>query len=207
MRRALILASTLFAAASQAAEPGEETYRLRCGLCHESGATNAPRRGDAAAWAARAAKGRPALHHSALRGVPDTAMLPKAGFPELGDAEVIAATDYLLSGLVIRETSVEREQPRTGTTRSKPNLDDDSLVIQVANALRARLAPQSDVHVADGVTRVSGIRIEAKAGLVTLSGMLGDVKAVRQAEAIAQDVIGVGAVVNRLVSAEIFEHD
>jgi len=33
-------------------------------------------------------KGRAALLRSALEGVPDTAMLPRAGFSDLGDADV-----------------------------------------------------------------------------------------------------------------------
>ena len=52
-------------------------------------------------------KGRAALLRSALEGVPDTAMLPRAGFSDLGDADVAAAVDYMLSTL-------KRSIPETG---------------------------------------------------------------------------------------------
>jgi len=51
-------------------------------------------------WMARLAKGRNALVHSALNGFTGPTgeeMPPRGGRPELTDAEVMAAVDYIIS--------------------------------------------------------------------------------------------------------------
>lgn len=84
-----------------ARDPGRRTYESWCASCHEVGAHGAPRAGHAADWAPRVARGREALYRVALNGrtSADRIMPPRGGRPQLTDAEVKAAVDYLLSRL------------------------------------------------------------------------------------------------------------
>jgi cytochrome c5 len=56
---------------------GEDIYKAVCGACHDSGAANAPKAGDAAAWSPRIKKGLPALVKSVSAGL--NAMPPRGG--------------------------------------------------------------------------------------------------------------------------------
>ena len=76
---------------------GEQVYKQSCIGCHASGAANAPKLGDAAAWKARIAKGKDALYTSALKGVPGTAMMAKGTCVACSDTELKSAVDYMLS--------------------------------------------------------------------------------------------------------------
>ena len=78
------------------AKSGEQVYQASCQSCHASGAANAPKFADAAAWQPRIAKGMDALYASALNGVPGTAMLPKGTCAACSDDELKAAVDYMV---------------------------------------------------------------------------------------------------------------
>ena len=64
--------------------------------CHVTGAANAPKLGDKAAWAPRIKTGTEALYASVLKG--KGAMPPKGGNAALSDADVKAAVDYMVAG-------------------------------------------------------------------------------------------------------------
>jgi len=81
--------------ASAPAGSGEPVYRRACAACHDTGKDGAPRRGDAEAWAWRLPYGREMLARHAREGWGD--MPPRGGHPELTDAQVDAATAWLLS--------------------------------------------------------------------------------------------------------------
>lgn len=81
----------------QAAVNGEEVYKKVCFSCHKTGIANAPKLGDAAAWAPRIAKGKEALYSSSLNGVPGTAMVARGGCSSCSDEELKAAVDYMVS--------------------------------------------------------------------------------------------------------------
>jgi len=206
-----LLLASLGAAGPAFAASGSEVYKAHCSLCHDSGATRAPRLGNLSDWDARIAKGRVALVTSAIKGVPDSAMLPKAGFPHLSNADVIAATDFMLSslGFAIRDApwpEAQKPAPAPAQPAAQPTVDDAALTARVAEALRARIAPSARVETAGG-TRVAGIRVESSAGRITLTGMVNDGGVVRSAEETARAVAGVAGVVNKLVGADVFEHD
>ncbi len=76
------------------ADRGERTYRRTCVFCHADGASGAPRKGDAAAWAPRIEKGRKVLYRHALDGF--RAMPARGADRSLTDSEVRAAVDYLI---------------------------------------------------------------------------------------------------------------
>jgi cytochrome c5 len=207
----------LLAAAATPAATGEETYKSKCSLCHDSGATAAPRINDPPAWASRLANGREPVYQTALKGKPGTAMLPKAGFPELADADVRAAVDYMLLQAGYRDilpaARAETPAPTAAATASRAEpASDKTIIAEVAEALRGAREvspPNARVEVADGVTTVrgAGIKIEARDGVVTLSGVVEHADVVAKAERIARTVGGVKAVDNKLISSAIFEHD
>ncbi len=90
-----------FAAAAPAAAAaggkvdGKAVYDTTCSACHATGAANAPKFGDKAAWSPRIKTGPAALLKSALNG--KNAMPPKGGNSSLSDAEVRAAIEYMTS--------------------------------------------------------------------------------------------------------------
>ena len=75
------------------AADGKAVYEKNCVACHATGVANAPKFGDKAAWAPRAATGKDALLASVLKG--KGAMPPKAG-TTLGDDDLKAAIDYMV---------------------------------------------------------------------------------------------------------------
>ena len=82
------------AAASDPAK-GKTVYEASCAACHGAGVAGAPKLGDKAAWASRIKAGNDALYGSALKG--KGAMPAKGGNASLGDADVKAAVDYMVS--------------------------------------------------------------------------------------------------------------
>jgi cytochrome c5 len=93
----MAVAAVSVAAPAAKAGPGDgkKTYETVCFACHGTGAAGAPKFGDKAAWAPRVARGKDALHASALKG--KGAMPPKGGNAALSDADVAAAVDYMVA--------------------------------------------------------------------------------------------------------------
>ncbi|MBF8223207.1 cytochrome c5 family protein [Halomonas sp. 328] len=73
---------------------GSAIYGNVCMACHETGAANAPVRGNEEAWASRVEQGFATLLDHSINGF--NAMPARGGNPNLSDAEVEAATAYLL---------------------------------------------------------------------------------------------------------------
>lgn len=78
-----------------AAPDGKAIYDSSCQACHAAGVAGAPKVGDKAAWAPRLGAGAAALTASAIKG--KNAMPPKGGNASLGDADVKAAVEYMVS--------------------------------------------------------------------------------------------------------------
>jgi c(7)-type cytochrome triheme protein len=74
---------------------GKAIFDANCTACHSTGVAGAPKIGDAAAWGPRVKNGPAALYASALKG--KNAMPAKGGNPNLSDAEVQAAVNYIIS--------------------------------------------------------------------------------------------------------------
>lgn len=68
-------------------------YQQYCSRCHDTGAANAPRRGDVASWEKRLRKGKPAIIQSVIRG--PVAMPPRGGCTECTDQDLGLLLDYL----------------------------------------------------------------------------------------------------------------
>jgi len=87
---------TKMAAASAAAGgpvDGKGVFDKVCFACHATGAAGAPKFGDKSAWQPRIAQGMDTLYLHALKGI--RAMPPHGGAPDLADAQVKAAVDYM----------------------------------------------------------------------------------------------------------------
>lgn len=82
------------APAPAAAVDGAAIYQQACFACHATGAANAPKLGDKAAWAPRLPNGKDALLNSVLKG--KGAMPPKGGRMDLSDEQISAAVDHLI---------------------------------------------------------------------------------------------------------------
>lgn len=86
------------AVAQQISAPmsGEAVYKKTCMSCHATGAANAPKLGDKAAWKPRIDKGMDALMQSALNGVPGTAMMKRGTCLSCSDDDLRAAIEYMV---------------------------------------------------------------------------------------------------------------
>lgn len=84
------------ATATSSAGPrgGDEVYNASCLACHGTGVAGAPKVGDKAAWAERAAKGVDGLLSAAIKGI--NAMPPKGTCATCSDEELKAAIEYML---------------------------------------------------------------------------------------------------------------
>lgn len=82
------------AATTVAAASGEALYKQACTVCHAAGVAGAPKTGDKAAWAPRAALGVDALTASVIKG--KGAMPPRGGAGAASEADIKAAVQYLL---------------------------------------------------------------------------------------------------------------
>jgi cytochrome c5 len=78
---------------------GRQVWLGTCEACHANSMSEAPQVKKPAAWAPRLAKGREVLNAHALNGFTGKSgeeMPPRGGNPNLSDAEVMAALDYML---------------------------------------------------------------------------------------------------------------
>jgi cytochrome c5 len=80
------------AGGAAAARTGEQVYKAQCSACHETGAANSPKFGDAAAWGPRVKNPFDALLASALKG--KGAMAAQGG-GDFSDLEVARAVVYM----------------------------------------------------------------------------------------------------------------
>ena len=180
-----------------AAAAPADAYKTKCALCHDAGATGAPRLGEPADWAKRAAKGYAGLLRSALQGMPGTAMLPKAGFAEMTEAEVAGVVRYMLASVKLppdlAAAAPEPAPPAKPYVPFEARVDDATLAMSVVQALLG--------------AKVGGVQVEARNGRVVLKGVVDDAAAIARAKRAAQGVTGVREIEDRLVSADVFEHD
>lgn len=99
----LLLFCTAYAAG--AATP-QAMYTENCAHCHTPGISDAPRLGDRTEWARRIRPGVKLLYQAALEGVPNTTMAPKGGHRELGDADIRAIVDFMISAAALPQSTL-----------------------------------------------------------------------------------------------------
>ena len=92
-----LLALALSSAPALAADrSGKEVVETVCAGCHATGKDGAPKLGDQAAWAQRAAKGLDKITQNAITGVRN--MPAHGGQAALTDLEMTRAVGYMVSG-------------------------------------------------------------------------------------------------------------
>lgn len=74
---------------------GKPTYDLRCAACHQDGQAGAPITGDPTTWTDRSPLWMAVLAEHAKKGY--LQMPAQGGDAEISDAEIEAATEYMLS--------------------------------------------------------------------------------------------------------------
>ncbi len=86
---------------------GQEVVTAVCGACHLSGALNAPKIGDKAAWAPHLGVGLERLTQSAIKGIRQ--MPPRGGNPDLSDLEIARAIAFMAnqSGASFKEPAAK----------------------------------------------------------------------------------------------------
>ncbi len=76
---------------------GEQVYQGACFACHATGALDAPKKGDAAAWKPRLAQGLETLHKHAIDGI--RSMPPRGTCGDCSDDELLNAIKFMTDGL------------------------------------------------------------------------------------------------------------
>jgi cytochrome c5 len=97
---AIVFLATLFAFsgaadAQRVERQGKEVVEAICSACHATGKDNAPKIGDAKAWAVRASQGLTALTDHALKGIRN--MPAHGGNPGVSDIEIERAIVYMVN--------------------------------------------------------------------------------------------------------------
>lgn len=87
------LAQTAIETPGQKGQSGQAVYAAVCAACHAAGVLDAPKFGDAKAWAPLIKEGQKALTRAAIRGIRQ--MPPKGGNPSLSNADVERAVVYM----------------------------------------------------------------------------------------------------------------
>jgi cytochrome c5 len=97
------------AAAAPGARTGESIVKATCATCHQAGVANAPKIGDARAWAPHIREGLRGMVATAIKG--KGAMPPRGGDASLTDDEVARAIVYMAnqSGAKFKEPAAPKQ--------------------------------------------------------------------------------------------------
>ena len=102
---------------------GKQIVESVCVACHATGALNAPKIGDAGAWAPHIKEGFDALVRNAIKGIRQ--MPPRGGDPTLTDVEVARAVAFMANqaGAKFKEPPVEAGAPMQVAAAGAPTTD------------------------------------------------------------------------------------
>jgi cytochrome c5 len=109
-------------AAPPGARNGESIVKAVCSNCHAQGLANAPKIGDAKAWAPHIKEGLPTLVKNAINGI--RAMPPRGGDATLTDAEVARAVVFMAnqSGAKFKEPAAPKEAAKEPAKPAAPQV-------------------------------------------------------------------------------------
>lgn len=105
-------------AAGAFAMDGKSIYDTTCVVCHATGLAGAPKKGNAADWEPRLAKGAKVLYQNALSGT-DKGMPAKGGNSTLTEREVKLAVDYLIEATKNPPKEADTPAKKPGETAPK----------------------------------------------------------------------------------------
>jgi c(7)-type cytochrome triheme protein len=159
--------------AQDKAAAGKGVYDKTCAVCHGTGINGAPRFGNAGDWQPRLAGGPAKLYQSALKGTAK-GMPAKGGNPNLSDADVKSAVDYMLAQVSAKaapakkeEAAAKAEKPAAAAAPAVPSAPASAPAAApaapVAPATRAAPAPapavaSGDVNAFNRLLRPAGQR-------------------------------------------------
>ena len=105
--------------APKVAKSGKEVVDAVCSACHATGALNAPKIGDKAAWASHLGAGLERLTQNAIKGIRQ--MPPRGGNPDLTDFEMTLAVAFMAnqSGANFKEPAAKPPAPATADAKAK----------------------------------------------------------------------------------------
>ena len=105
--------------APKVAKSGKEVVDAVCSACHVTGALNAPKIGDKAAWASHLGAGLERLTQNAIKGIRQ--MPPRGGNPDLTDFEMTLAVAFMAnqSGANFKEPAAKPPAPATADAKAK----------------------------------------------------------------------------------------
>jgi cytochrome c5 len=98
---------------------GKEIVDAVCSACHATGALNAPKIGDKAAWAPHLGMGLEHLTQNAIKGVRQ--MPPRGGNPDLSDLEIARAVAFMAnqSGASFKEPEAKAAPAKDAKGKAK----------------------------------------------------------------------------------------
>lgn len=91
----IFISGALLGLSSVVVADGQATYQASCQACHATGAANAPKLGDKAAWAPRIALGIDSLLATSIKG--KNAMPPRGACASCSDDDLKAAIEYMVN--------------------------------------------------------------------------------------------------------------
>ncbi len=99
---------------------GKELVDAACGACHATGALNAPKIGDTAAWGKLVKNGLPNLTQNAIKGI--RGMPARGGNPDLSDTEIVRAIVHMAnqSGGNLKEPAPKAAAAAVAPTPATP---------------------------------------------------------------------------------------
>ncbi|HEU5177602.1 MAG TPA: c-type cytochrome [Burkholderiales bacterium] len=121
------------AGAAAGARSAADIVKGTCAACHQTGAANAPKLGDAAAWAPRIKTGVNAMVQSVIKG--KGAMPPKAGDASLTENEIHNAVVLMANqaGAKFKEqpaaAPAQQQQATASQTQTKPSASADGKAV------------------------------------------------------------------------------
>ena len=139
---ALALTFALPTIAQQKGGGGKDVYDKTCSVCHATGINGAPKFGNSADWGPRVSGGTARLYQSALNGTAK-GMPAKGGNPNLSEAEVKSAVDYMVSqvsGPAKKEAAAKSDKPAQKAAE-KPAAKKDETKTAATPAKREEAAP------------------------------------------------------------------
>jgi len=138
-----------------ALKPGDQVYGAQCVACHATGAVDAPKLGDAAAWGPRLKQGYEALLQAALKGKGN---MPAQGGGDFTDLEIGRAVVHMANqaGAKFAEPKAAPAPAPAPTQAAAPSPADTAAAANVAAAVAAANAAAPKATAAPAATTAGG---------------------------------------------------
>ncbi len=161
------------------------SYRQNCSHCHSGSAPSAPLIGDSAAWSLRLSGGFNQLYHSAIHGIPNTAMLAKGGHAELSDDQIKILVDYMLLQSKVSAKTISQAMKYDAFNIS----DREFILLDInKNALLEKNELQQEIAFLNGLTEFDSNR-DGKLSPIEFIALRSSLETKRQSSNVSDDEI------------------